>query len=52
MTIQEKITVIILNVTGYRFPKHEGWFCRESKSREFLRALGIRAVICNLNAKD
>lgn len=44
------LTAIILKVIGYRFPKHEGMFCRESKSREFLRKLGISCVAANIKA--
>lgn len=46
----ETIIVKILKVTGYRFPKHEGWFCRDSFSREVLRAVGISCIRCNVRA--
>lgn len=51
INIQEKIVIKILDLTGYQFPKHEGWFCRDSKSRAWLSFFGVRVVICNLSAK-
>lgn len=40
----------ILIATGYRFPKHDGWFCRGSLGREALRLVGISCVACNVRA--
>lgn len=50
MSIRERLVTKVMKATGYRFPKHEGWFRRESKSRQLLRSVGIRVVLCNLNA--
>jgi len=50
MNIQTKITSRILYLTGYRFPKYEGLFKRDSYSRKLLTKLGIKCVLANLSA--
>ena len=44
------LTAIILKVTGYRFPKHEGLFCRGSLGRAALKLIGVSAIGANVKA--
>jgi len=50
--IQTRLVVLAINYTSYRFPKHSGWFCRDSFSRRMLSWLGVSAVDVNLRCRN